>query len=390
MRIRRTVAAALAAAFLAGTMGSSVGAEMPPLTPGYRPALDTAEGGLWQVMDKVEADIKVSPALVKDPALNAYVSKLVCDLAGPQCSSLRVYIVDDPSSNAFTAPNGMVVVWTGLLVRVQNEAELAFVLGHEITHYLKRHSVRNFEKFTNTAGTIAVLSAATAGLAALPALFVGLGAIASYSRDQEREADAGGFDLIVAKGYDPRQGALFMTNTSAEEDANPDRDKPMAYLASHPTTKERQQNLTKRAAELEAKSHADVVGTEPYRVAIAPFRGAWLEEEFVRGDYKQSVVMVQQLVKADPDAAELQFYLGEAYRRRNTKGDAQTAIAAYRSALAKESPPAAAYRGLGLVSLKTGEKNAAREAFLKYLELAPDAQDRTIVEYYLSSIGGPK
>jgi predicted Zn-dependent protease len=388
--IRRTAAAVLAAAFLAGTLGSAAGADLPPLSPGYRPALDTAEGGLWQVMDKFEADVKVSPALIKDPALNAYIGKLVCDLAGPQCPSLRVYIVDDPSSNAFTAPNGMVVVWTGLLLRVQNEAELAFVLGHEITHYLKRHTVRNFEKTTNTAGTIAVLSAATAGLAALPALFVGLGAIAYYSRDQEREADVGGFDLVVAKGYDPRQGALFMANTSAEEDANPDRDKPMAYLASHPATKERQQTLTKRATELEASSHADVLGTDTYRAAIAAFRGPWLEEEFVRGDYKQSVAMVQQLIKADPEAAELQYYLGEAYRRRNAKGDAQSAIAAYQSSLAKDSPPAAAYRGLGLVSLKTGEKNPAREAFRKYLELAPDAQDRTIVEYYLSSIGEPK
>ena len=94
----------------------------------------------------MKPSVKVSPALVTDEALNTYVRKVVCELAGEHCASLRVYIVDDPSSNAMTAPNGMVIVWTGLLLRSQNEAELAFVLGHEITHYLKRHSLLNFQK----------------------------------------------------------------------------------------------------------------------------------------------------------------------------------------------------------------------------------------------------
>ena len=390
MNLVRRATATLATALIACTaipVHAAGQLDVPP-PPGYRPALNTAEGGLWAIMDKVEDQIKVSPALVTDEALNTYVHKVVCELAGEQCSSLRLYIVDDPDSNAMTAPNGMVIVWTGLLLRTQNEAELAFVLGHEITHYLKRHSVLNFEHATNAAGTVAFLSTATLGLAALPAALIAIGGIASYSRDQEREADEGGFKLVVDKGYDPRQGATFMANTAEEEDANPKRRKPSAYLSSHPATKERLATLTKRAGEIEAQTRNNLVATDEYRAAISPHRAAWLEEDFNRGDYLQSVAMVKQLVKAEPGSAELQYFLGEAYRRRNAKGDLESATAAYQAAIAAMDAPNAAYRGLGLAALKSGQKDVARGAFQKYLSLEPDAKDRAIVEYYLTTVGG--
>jgi predicted Zn-dependent protease len=387
-----TLQAMLAAVLLsslavAPTVGAAPASALPP-APGYHPALSTAEGGLWALMDQVEDNVKVSPALVKDEALNAYVQKVVCDLAGPQCPSLRLYIIDDPNSNAMTAPNGMIIVWTGLLLRSQNEAELAFVLGHEITHYLKRHTLANFEKTTHTAGALAFLTVGTGGIAGLAASLIAIGALASYSRDQEREADAGGFDLVVGKGYDPRQGALFMANTSEEEEANPNRAKPSAYIASHPATKERLATLTKRAAEIAAQTHANVLGSETHGAATSPHRAAWLEEEFNRGDYAQSVVMIKQLLKVEPESGELQYFLGEAYRRRNAKGDIDSATASYQAAIAKGSPPSAVYRGLGLIALKRGQKEVAREAFEKYLLLVPEADDRAIVQYYLTTMRG--
>jgi len=388
MSARRFSRTALAAVLMSSIVGTSLAAAPEPPPPGYRPALDTTEGGLWAIMDQFEADVKVSPGLVKDEALNAYVKKIVCDLSGPQCASLRLYIVEDPNSNAMTAPNGMVIVWTGLLLRVQSEAELAFVLGHEITHYLKRHSVTNFEKATNSAGAVRLLSVATLGLAALPAALIAIGRYASYSRDQEREADAGGFDLVVGKGLDPRQGALFMTNTAAERDASTNRKRDFPYLQSHPQPEERAATINKRAAEPGPQASATMLAAETYRAVIAPHRAAWLEEEFNRGDFGQSVAMVTQLLKAEPGSGELRYYLGEAYRRRNAKGDLESATEAYKQAIAQTSVPSVAYRGLGLVSLKSGQNEAARAAFEQYLSREPQAQDREMVQFYLTGIKG--
>lgn len=386
MRRRIFPRSALAALLLCSIAATVFAAAPTPPPPGYRPPLDTTEGGLWGVMDQVEADVKVSPALVKDEALNAYVRKIVCDLAGPHCDSLRVYIVEDPTNNAMTAPNGMVIVWTGLLLRMRSEGELAFVLGHEITHYLKRHSVTNFEKATNAAGALRLLTVATLGAAAIPALLIASGRFASYSRDQEREADAGGFDLVVGKSYDPRQGALFMTSIAAERDASSNRRKGLAYLESHPAPEERAATLNKRAAEPGPHASATTVAAESYRAAVAPHRAAWLEEEFNRGEFAQSILMIGQLLQAEPDSAELRYFLGEAYRRRNAKGDLESATAAYQAAVAQGSAPTAAYRGLGLVSLKAGQKEAARRAFEQYLMLEPQAGDRDMVQFYLTGI----
>ena len=177
-----------------------------------------------------------------------------------------------------------------------------------------------------------------------------------------------------AKGYDARQGAFFMANTAEEEDANPNRTKSSAYRSSHPDMKERLAVLTKRADDIEARAHASIIGAEAYRAAIGPHRAAWLEEEFNRGDYAQSVAMIKQLLKAEPESGELQYYLGEAYRRRNANGDLKNAMTAYQAAIAAADAPNAVHRGLGLVSLKAGQKTVARDEFQKYLSLVPMAE----------------
>src|SRR5262245_24164538 len=365
---------------------SALAAPSPGAPPvGFRPPLDTPEGGLWGAMDKIEAEIKVSPALVKDEVLNTYVRKVLCDLAGPQCESLRVYIVEEPTSNAFAGPNGIVVVWTGLLLRIQSEAELAFVLGHEVTHYLKRHSVANFERTTNSAGRVRLLSAATLGIAALPAALIAVGALASYSREQERDADLGGFDLVVAKGYDPREGSAFMAHTAEERDARTNRSSDLPYLRTHPNPEQRLAAINQRAAQL-PQSHPNIIAADLYRAVMSPHRAAWLEEEFNRGDFSQTITVVNQLLKAEPDSAELRYFLGEAYRRRNTKGDVESATEAYRRAIAAGNPPTAVYRGLGLVALKAGQKDVAKDSFEKYLSLTPEAGDRAMVQFYLTGM----
>ena len=378
---------ALAALLLSPSGVPAYAAPAPaPLPPNYRPALDTTEGGLWQAFDQFEQELKLSPSLVKDEALNAYVRKVACDLAGPQCPALRVYVVNDATPNAFCAPNGMIVVWTGLLLRSQSEAELAFVLGHEITHYTNRHSLLNLEKQTRTAGLISILSLGSVAVSGVASL-IAVGALASYSRDQERDADAGGFDLAIAKGYDPRQGAAFWAKTSEEEKANPKRTRSSPYIASHPATRERLDTLTKRATEIEAQTHANVVGADAHRAATAGLRATWLQEELNRGQYADSIVMINQLLRTEQASAELQYFLGEAYRRRSGDGDLDNARKAYQAAIEAGDAPVEVYRGVGLVALKTGQNDMARDAFGKYLTLAPEAGDRAMIQFYLMGVG---
>jgi hypothetical protein len=116
------------------------GAE-PPLTTGYRPASSTDEGGLWHVMNRVENDTKRSRHLIRDPAWDAYLRDIMTRLSADFSNDMRIYLMRTPYFNATMAPNGMMQVWTGLLLRVDNEAELAAILGHEMGHYMQRHSL---------------------------------------------------------------------------------------------------------------------------------------------------------------------------------------------------------------------------------------------------------
>jgi predicted Zn-dependent protease len=344
--------------------------------------------------DRIEQDLRQSPLVSKDVALNTYVQGVVCRLAGANCVNLRIYVVDDPECNASTAANGMVIVNTGLLLRVENEAQFAFVLGHEMTHYLRRHGWKRFETEETTGNVLALLSLGVAAASVRVgvnlnsvndvASLIATGAYFSYTRDQEREADAGGFELAVANGYDPEQGAVLWHNMDQESTADPDHGSQMLFFATHPTDTERLTTMAALAAEVELKTPAKDLGRDRLKAIVDPHRYAWLEEELNRGHLSQSVELISRLLAAEPNSAELQFFLGEALRRRNGPQDLDHAITAYQAAIADANPPVRAYRGLGIAALKDGQRDIAQNALRKYMELAPAADDRAMMELYLA------
>ena len=107
------------------------------IKPQEMPSIETVEAGLWMQMNNYEEKLKTSGSRLKDENLENYLKGILCELTPEYCEDIRVYVQDIPFFNAFMAPNGMMVVWTGLLLRVQNEAQLATVIGHEAGHYIK-------------------------------------------------------------------------------------------------------------------------------------------------------------------------------------------------------------------------------------------------------------
>jgi beta-barrel assembly-enhancing protease len=379
---------ALAASALAFASGGAVAGMDPLPPPGYQPDISSEEAGLWMQVDKMEAAIKVAPNLVKNAALNAYVRDVVCKLAGDYCGSIRIYIVEDPEFNAFAMPNGALVVYTGLLLRTENEAQLAFVLGHEITHFLHRHTLQHLQMMVNTAGFLAVFGMVTAGAGAgglgLLANTIGVGAIFANSRDEERDADANGFQLGVRNGYDPSQAPAIWRFMVAEDGVHEHKSGNM-FLADHPASKERLDTLEK-AAGAAVPSVPVITNVDAYRKATMSFLGRWIADELARGEPKESVVLFTRLTVSQSSIALYQYGLGEAYRHRNAKDDAPLALAAYRAALACSDPPAEAWRGIGLVAMKDGERVQAKDAFSQYRATAPDADDKAMIDFYLTQL----
>jgi predicted Zn-dependent protease len=108
----------------------------PAFSPGYKP-VDQDERGLWQQMEKLESDMRASNLLLRENELNSYVNDLACKISADYCSDMRVYVLRTPYFNAAMAPNGMMMIWSGLLLRCRNEAQLASVIGHEMGHFTR-------------------------------------------------------------------------------------------------------------------------------------------------------------------------------------------------------------------------------------------------------------
>lgn len=94
------------------------------IRPGTRPALNSDEAGLWLVLDRAERKIRLAGNRVRDVELNTYIADIVCTLAGPYCPDFRTYVMRIPQFNASMMGNGTMQVWTGLLLRSRNEAQL--------------------------------------------------------------------------------------------------------------------------------------------------------------------------------------------------------------------------------------------------------------------------
>lgn len=357
-------------------------ATVPPrgtsdIVPGYQPKIGTDESNIWYVTEKFEKELRQSPALISDPVLNGYVRDLTCKIAGELCADIRVYLLRSPYFNAYMAPNGTMVVFSGLLLRAENEADLAFVLAHEVGHFQAQHSLKNWRHTKNVANFTLGINLVTGGVVGLVGM-VGAGAnLAAFSRDQEREADDFGLLRISALGYAPARPGAFWDAIYEEDRVNP-KGFFSAIFASHPATKERAQTLRNQAP-----SGSGVLRTEPYLAQIAAHRGRWLEDEVARRNYAQTELMLARIGQLPGNAVAVRLAEAEMFRKRNADGDLMRAVAAYQAVLDSPNVPPEAFRDLGLTLRKLARHAEAKAAFRRYLSLSPAASDHAMIEHYI-------
>jgi beta-barrel assembly-enhancing protease len=363
---------------------------------GQRPPVNTVEASIWDLSDKAEIDARRAGQLITDPALNSYVNAIRCKVATEYCSDMRVYLMARPAFNASMAPNGYMEVWSGLLLRAENEAQVAFVIAHEAGHFQENHSIeawRNIRSRSNWAMGLSIVAGA-AGAPSYVGDLIYLGAVASvfgFSRENETQADAIGFQRAVAAGYDPAQGAelwrLLISETAASE--FPDvrrREARSSIFNTHPVS-------LVRAASLDAMSRIAVqtqisyanatkgwtVGREAHRAAIRPFLGTWLRDELRRRDYGQTQDLIKRLKLMGTDLGVLTYYEAEVYRLRRKDGDLDQALAAYQRAITFPDAPADAWRELAEGQSRAGKTSEAITSLQTYLSKAPNAPDKALV-----------
>ena len=169
--------------------------------------------------------IEKQAEIVDNRELNAYINSIGSKLAAQPQADKYPYtfkVVNDPSINAFALPGGPAFVHTGLIAAVDNEAQLAGVLAHEITHVALRHGTNQASR-ANLIQLPAMLASAALGsgsmLGQLSQLGIGLGAnsvLMKFSRTAETQADLLGVQIAAQAGYSPIEMARFFQKLEAD------------------------------------------------------------------------------------------------------------------------------------------------------------------------------
>ena len=246
------------------------------------------------IMERVRMD----RSYLDDPVITDYLMSLGNRLvaASPDTrQGFEFFLLQDASVNAFALPGGFIGVHTGLILTAQTESELAGVLSHEVAHVTQRHIARMIAGQERS--QLAALAALALGiLAARANSQVGEAVIAGshaaaiqsaldFSRDNEREADRIGVQIMEQAGFDVRAMPVFMDRlqrASRVYESN-----APAYLRTHPVTSERIADLQNRT---EAAAYKQVSDNVEFQIVRARVRA-------YMGDAQQAVSFFEQGLK---------------------------------------------------------------------------------------------
>ena len=202
----------------------------------------------WQLGNQLAAQVESQVQLNNDPRLNDYVRSVGERIHARTPLADRPFtfkVINDRSVNAFAIPGGHVYINSGLIAQADKADMLAGVMAHEMSHVIARHAIKQAEQAQeiNTIGSI-LLGQNPSALQSIVANILAGGAMAKFSRTDEKEADDLGIGYMSAAGFDPH-GMLdmFQKLLSLERSSPNAVDK---FLSDHPTTQSRINDIQNR------------------------------------------------------------------------------------------------------------------------------------------------
>lgn len=239
-------------------------------------------------------EVERSSKLIDDPVVTEYVNRVGQNLVRNSDAKVpfTIKVIDSDEVNAFALPGGFFYVNSGLILRAQEEAELAGVMAHEISHVTARHGTRQATKGEIAQlATIPLLIFGPVGWAGY-ALYEGLNiaiplSFLKFSRDDEREADFLGLQYMYKAGYDPNAYVTFFERIQADEKRRPGTI-PKVF-STHPPTPERIERTQKEIARILPAKQEYVVTTSEFDSVKARLRNVMFSKKVQPGANKPTL-----------------------------------------------------------------------------------------------------
>lgn len=403
--------------FLAGVLACSAGCATSKI-----PALTAVEAKFGQTEEEkrlldrareLDHQLDSKGMLLETPALADYMRRVGQPLVPKETTNIvnfKFHILRSPVVNAFALPNGSIYLSVGLLARLENEAELAQVIGHEIAHVVLRHSLKVNE--TNRSGMVAAHIADLFLFGTSIAYLPYFASVASYSREQEEVADQAGLRAIAANGYSPEEAIHVFDRMQEVKNGEALEG---SWYSSHPSNKQRVEALREMIRTGAVSQKQAAVRLAPFQAFVDQIAIENIQLKLNARQYELALDAANRGLAAKPNSAQFHLYKGEAYRNMadDPKGAAReygwiygksfdeklvadfvarrsdffrSAEEAYLQALALDSQLPMAERGLGLVSLGRGEHDDARKRLTAYIEKNKNIKDRAYIANLLKGI----
>jgi predicted Zn-dependent protease len=317
-----------------------------------------------------------------DPILTEYVSTVGMKVARASGVELpyAFVVLNNSVPNAWALPGGKIAINRGLLTEMNSEAELAAVLGHEVTHAAARHSAQQQSRGMLTQGlvvasTIAVSDSGYGDLVAAGAGLAGQMTLMKYGRSAELESDKYGMRYMSKAGYDP-EGAVTLQETFVRLSEGREQDWLSGLFASHPPSQERVDANRQRASKLPP---GGIIGEDTYAAALRKTREALpAYEAYDKGraaigkkDPDGALAFANEALALFPAEANFHALRGDV-RLMNKQYD--MAVTNYDRAIGRRDDFFYYYLQRGLAQHELKREDAARadlERSLEYLPTAP-------------------
>jgi predicted Zn-dependent protease len=351
---------------LAALLIAAAGAEtLPDLGDSSQAVLSAQQER--QLGESIMRQIRASKHYLDDPEVGDYINNLGYRLVAQSPNTAQpfeFFLVDDSSINAFALPGGFIGVHAGLIVSADSESELAAVLAHEVAHVTQRHIARLFQQ-QKQAGMASLAALALAILAARSSPDLANAALAgaqyatiqtqlNFSRDNEREADRVGVQVLERSGLDPRAMPAFLERLQRAYRLY-ETNAP-SYVRTHPLTYERIADVQNRVESMPYRQVPDSLEFQLVRArlqvhassprdAVERFEDILREKKTVsetaaRYGLVLALLEAKDLQRARREVAVLErevpedaMVLALAAQVRKASGDAKGALALYAGAV---------------------------------------------------------
>jgi len=413
----------LAAVFLTTTALAGIVAKPPKELPQH---LVKLQDDLIIEMEKAEELIYDRGAVYEKEDVILYINKIAQKISSnidpDESANIEIKIIRDPMVNAFALPNGSIYLHTGALARLENEAQLAFLLAHEVSHVVNKDSVfgtHSYHKKTIVFKIVDIALAPTSiffgilgDLAQMGFGLLHATTLTGYGRDIEARADKEGILHTGEQGYHSYEAANLIEIFLKEKEKyqiGPE----IFFLMSHPSNLWRLKRLRKIVSKKYGEDAEGEIRQEEFLANMAEIKiyNATLNMKMDRLEHAAD--NIQWVLEKFPDDPEAHFVAGEIYRLKaldkkklnyelnykkwrelnkdRKKGELEQkwreeATGQYNLALKCEPDYANAYKGLGILHNDTGDWETALTYLNKYLVFNPGARDKRYINSLIKKI----